>query len=345
MAWPWSLAVLDRPLIGRSGRVRLIASALWALVLGFALVSAAHDPIVAAADVGQYNRLESPLFQCFDDLAGPRPACPYVKPAITGMDLPSVKEARDPARIAAAVLSGDGRGLTGIADQLLSLEHDGLWLYTDEVPLRHSTLRPPWASASAQGLAISVLARAWTVTSDTRYRDGLMAAALAMPTSDDGWPAALPDGSHALAGGMNGLLGLWDAWRVTGDPAIRNRFDRGASWLAANIDRYDRDFTVLYALEPDADRTSAVLLQYSIDQLQLVAAASGQGSLAATAAAWQWRSDNPGAFRLNLILLALGREPATWVALAGGAILAWPRIRGWRDRRRDDGAKDLAGEP
>lgn len=309
------------------GAIRLVASALLIVVLGFALFSAARDPIVAAADAAQYSPSGLPLTLCFGDLTGARPECPYLRPASTGMDLPIASDARDPALVAANALSSDSLGLIAAADHLLSTEHEGAWLYRDPVPLRHSTLQPPWASASAQGLGVSVLARAWTLTSDVRYRDGLTAAALAMPISDAGWPEALPDGSHALVGGMNGLLGLWDAWRVTRDPTIRARFDRGVTWLVANIHRYDRDFRVLYALEPNADPTSAALLEYSIGQLSVIAAASGRDALGATARVWQWRSVNPGAFRLNLILQALSREPASWVVVAGAALIASPRVR------------------
>jgi hypothetical protein len=257
---------------------------------------------------------------CFADITGPRPRCPYVTPALTGMTLP-IPASRDPGQLAADGLSTGDEGIIATAKRLISTQRDGTWVYVDGVQLADSTLRAPWTSASAQGLGASVLARAWSISSDDRYRAALVSAVLAMPMSADGWPETLPDDSHALTGGLNGLLGLWDAWRVTRDPAIRARFERGIVWLEANIGRYDRDFIVLYALGPYDEATSRDLLDHSIAQLSVVAAASGRDSLAAVSREWEWRWRNPGAFRLNLYLHALAAEPASKVVVALTAAL------------------------
>jgi hypothetical protein len=294
--------------------------AFWGVALVVAATSAQANPVVRMADAAQYGQPTLPVQMCFADITGPRPSCPYVKPALTGMTLP-IPARRDPGQLAADGLSMDDEGIIATAKRLISTQRDGTWVYVDSVRLADSTLRAPWTSASAQGLGASVLARAWSISSDDRYRAALVSAVLAMPVSADGWPESLPDDSHALTGGLNGLLGLWDAWRVTRDPAIGARFERGVAWLEANIGRYDRDFIVLYALGPHDEPTSRDLLDHSIAQLSVVAAASGRDSLAAVSREWEWRWKNPGAFRLNLYLHALAREPASKVVVALTAVL------------------------
>jgi len=320
------------PSAARSGPVRVVAVAAWLLALIASLVSAGRSPIPRAVDAAQYDQSAIRLVECFADLAGNRPDCPYIKPMLTGASLPIANRRQNPGQVAADALSDGRTALIGAADQLVATQRDGAWLYRNRVQLRDSTLEPPWTSASAQGLGMAVLARAWTQTADTRYLDALIAAARAMPVSDDGWPEGLPDGSHVLVGGLNGLLGLWDAWRVTRDSEILARFDRGVAWLEANIHRYDRDFVVLYALGPQADPTTAELRDYSIAQLSVIAAMTGSNSLDAIAREWRWRSSNPGAFRLNLYLNAVAREPATWLLAALTTVLAVPWVL--RQRRR-----------
>jgi hypothetical protein len=311
LAWP-----PDRPSAG----IRVVLLAAWLFVVLVAVISAGASPLIRAADAAQYGTSTLSVETCYADLTSPRPRCPYVKPALTGANLP-ILESRDPGQIAADALSMNDIGLVVTADRLISTQRDGAWLYLDDVRLANSTLHAPWISASAQGLGISVLARAWTITSDDKYRVSLIEAAMAIPTSPDGWPATLPDGSHALTGGLNGLLGLWDAWRVTHDPVVGARFGRALDWLESNIQRYDRDSIVLYALGPYDDPTSRDLLYHSIAQLSVISAATGREVLAATAREWEWRRKNPGAFRLNLYVRALANEPAARVALASLAVM------------------------
>ena len=310
------------PSAARSRTLRVLALTGWVLVLVASLIAAGRNPILRAVDAAQYDQSALRLVECYADLAGDRPECPYIKPMLTGTSLPIANSRRDVGQVAADAMFDGGAALIATADQLVAAQRDGAWLYQDRVQLRDSMLEPPWISASAQGLGMSVLARAWTMTADTRYLDAMIAAARAMPVSSDGWPEGLPDGSYVLVGGLNGLLGVWDGWRVTRVPAMMARFDRGVAWLEANIHRYDRDFVVLYALGPHADPTSATLRDYSIAQLSVIAAIAGSDSLSAVARDWRWRSSNPGAFRLNLYLHAVAREPSSWLLAALTTVLA-----------------------
>lgn len=303
-----SLATLKRP-----GSPALAVSIIGFVALAIATVGAASSPLIRVVDLPQYGGSSHELELCFAGLTSPRPACPYVRPAHAGASLPGVET--DWARIAALGLTGSEATLLEVADRLVANQEGGRWIYHDRVRLAESTLEPPWVNASAQGLGTSVLARAWASTGNTRYRDALVAAAGAMPTTPEGWPETLPDGSGALAGGLNGLLGWWDAWRVTGDQVFHDRAQRAALWLETHIGRYDRDFVVLYALGPHDEPTSADLLHYTTGQLEIVGTISGRDSLSAVAREWQWRVANPGAFRLNLFLNALLQQPSTWIAM------------------------------
>ena len=329
------MGVLGRS-AARSGPVRVVAVAVWLLVLIASLASIGRNPILGAVDAAEYDQSALRLVECYADLAGSHPECPYIEPMLTGASLPIANGRQDPGQVAADALFDGGPALIGAADRLVATQRDGAWLYGYRVQLRDSTLEPPWISASAQGLGVAVLARAWSQTADTRYLDALIAAARAMPISRDGWPEGLPDGSHVLVGGLNGLLGLWDAWRVTRNPEILAGFDRGVVWLEENIHRYDRDFVILYALGPHADPTSADLRDYSIKQLSVIAAMAGSDSLGAIAREWEWRSSNPGAFRLNLYLHAVAQEPASWLFAALTTVLVIPSVLRRRRRTRTD---------
>jgi D-glucuronyl C5-epimerase-like protein len=314
---------------GRIDAAWRIAAATTVLAFAAALWSATRDPGLTVPDNALYDATPRPI-PCY--AVDPVPTCPYVRPALSGVPSPR-DTAEGLADRMAAALSSDSAGIRSVADDLVTSQVAGLWRYGTDLSLSSSTIHAPWSSAATQGLGISVLARAWAATPDARYRTAIAAAAAAMPVSPDGWPETLPDGSHALTGGLNAVFGLWDAWRVTRDEATKARFDRALAWLDANIQRFDRDFVVRYGLAPDDMPTSAGLLRYSIVQLRVLATLTGRDSLMDVANEWDWRITNPGAFRLNLYLQALARQPALWLALAVGTATAAMWITARRRRR------------
>jgi hypothetical protein len=123
-------------------------------------------------------------------------------------------------------------------------------------------IRPPWTSAMAQGEGISVLLRAYELSQETRFVEGAAVAfrAFLVPvhagglrtTIDDTflffdeYPATPP--TRVLNGFVTALLGIWDFYRVTNEPAAREMFVGGMRTLRQILPRYDRHGWSRYAL-------------------------------------------------------------------------------------------------
>ncbi|MEW5947049.1 MAG: D-glucuronyl C5-epimerase family protein [bacterium] len=132
-----------------------------------------------------------------------------------------------------------------------------LWRFEIENPFYGTP--PPWRSALAQGLGISVLLRAFQSTGDERYME---AATLALNSfrraiSDGGVvfrdgglvffeELAAPPPSHILNGGVMAMLGVYDYYRATGDPGALSLFNEAVSSLAASLHRFDAGFWSKY---------------------------------------------------------------------------------------------------
>ncbi len=134
----------------------LLAGAALAFVGALAL--AARNPSLGAVDARQYDPLPEPIL-CYGNLTGDRPGCAYVRPALTGLPV-ATPLPRDPGREAAAALSGGDAAVLRAAEHLVSTQEDGVWPYAGGSGVAGSDLPEAWVSASAQGLGISVLARA-----------------------------------------------------------------------------------------------------------------------------------------------------------------------------------------
>ena len=105
-------------------------------------------------------------------------------------------------------------------------------------------LKSPWISAHAQGLAISALVRGWRITRRPRLLELLSGSArifsLTVPengiriTMDDHVLYTEVPGGRApgiLDGFMISLLGLYDLFTETGDPAVGRLLDEGLTGL------------------------------------------------------------------------------------------------------------------
>ncbi len=112
--------------------------------------------------------------------------------------------------------------------------------------------KAPWISAMAQGLAMSVLIRAWTITGDEKY---LSTAKLAFnsfkATVEDGGVArkdkkgylwydeyVCEKSANVLNGMMFAVISLHEYWEVTKDPEAKELFDEGVRTLEANLKRF-----------------------------------------------------------------------------------------------------------
>jgi hypothetical protein len=312
------------PILGRYVVVCLLAVAgpvaAWSL--------AGDDRPFPAADAQEYVAAAPPMQACYRNLTGDRPGCWYLSPTPPGGRLPIPTGKSDPAASAASALMAKDADLIQAAHALVASQVDGAWWYDFSVPFADgSTLRPPWKSASAQGLSLAVLSRAYAWTSDATFLPAIRSAVDAMPVSADGWPQEYPDNSYALSGGLTATLGLWDAWRVTGYSVARDRYQRAVAWLDANLARYDRDFVVLYALGPHSEPSSAEYLAAAETQLQALALISGHQQFSSVADSWDWRRTNPGGFKLLMLSLVFVYHPASLLialfSLAIALALAW----------------------
>jgi hypothetical protein len=289
---------------------------------------AGDDRPFPAADGQEYAAAGPKMQKCLANLTGDRPTCWYLSPTPPGGRLPIPAGKLDPAASASSALMLKDADLIKAAYGLVATQVDGAWWYDFAVPFGDgSILQPPWKSASAQGLSLALLTRAYAWTSDTAFLPAIRSAVDAMPVSADGWPQEYPDNSYALGGGLTATLGLWDAWRVTGYSVALDRYQRAVTWLDANLGRYDRDFVVLYALGPHADAASAEYINAAEAQLYALALISGHQKFSSVADNWDWRRTNPGGFKLLLLCLAFVYHPAALlIALSSLAIalaLAW----------------------
>jgi hypothetical protein len=112
--------------------------------------------------------------------------------------------------------------------------------------------KPPWISSMTQGLGISVLVRAWDVTSDRRYiaTAGRALSAFEVPIFQGGllradkegdiWYEGIPSpiGAKILNEVLFALIGLHEMHRSTGNSKAGELFDRGI----ATIRKYLKDF-------------------------------------------------------------------------------------------------------
>jgi hypothetical protein len=136
-------------------------------------------------------------------------------------------------------LSGDPRDVEAAianAERLLrQAEHRGraiFFPYPFDFELHgRGTMRAPWYSGMAQGIALSGFVRLWEVTGESRWRDAAdqtFESFLASPQPDQPWVTVVDGGllwfeeypwtplDHTVNGHIFAAFGLWDYWRVTG---------------------------------------------------------------------------------------------------------------------------------
>jgi hypothetical protein len=120
------------------------------------------------------------------------------------------------------------------------------------------TIRPPWYSAMAQGMALSLLTQLWQATGDRKWRT---AATDVFDTLDDEGPTegpwtnfidpygyrwfeeyASPSGAtppmRVLNGHIFAMLGLYDYWRATGSEAAAQLFAEGAQTVKSYLPQF-----------------------------------------------------------------------------------------------------------
>lgn len=140
-----------------------------------------------------------------------------------------------------------------------------IWEY--DFPWRfYGWIEPPYYSALAQAEAVYLLALAYDLTNDEKYRltanKALKAflidydrGGLSTIATDDGYSAFLhliakPEFKkiYVLNGHTQSLIFLWQYYELTKDPVAKMVFDRGINYLKENLWRYDTGSWSLYDL-------------------------------------------------------------------------------------------------
>jgi len=145
----------------------------------------------------------------------------------------------------------------------LKSERDGarVWWHHTHEPKYH--IRPPWASAMAQGEAISFYLRMYQALGRSSLLDSAWGAYrfLAVPWSEGGvrrhdeegnlwfeeFPSERP--SFVLNGFIYTLFGLYDLYRVTGDAAVKGDVDACLRTLLVNLHRFDAGYWSTYDMQ------------------------------------------------------------------------------------------------
>jgi hypothetical protein len=156
-----------------------------------------------------------------------------------------------------------------LADFLVTMQAASVtgfgWEY-DVFDLRYA-LSPPWVSGMAQGLAISALLRAHTLSPKSVYLESATRALASFEVSareggcrevdalGNVWyeetPSTSPSGSaHILNGFLFAIWGLYDYVRVTNDVRAGNLYELGIKTLSAMIRQYDTGYWTRYSLLP-----------------------------------------------------------------------------------------------
>ena len=134
------------------------------------------------------------------------------------------------------------------------VRNDGsvVWMNNYDCLQGKTFFRAPWVSAYDQGLAISALVRGYRMTGNPRLLQLLGGASqlFALGVSEGGVRDSVPGGAlyselpgqsvpGIQDGFMTSLLGLYDLFVETGDPAVKRLFDEGVEGLKSMLPCWD----------------------------------------------------------------------------------------------------------
>ncbi len=185
-------------------------------------------------------------------------------------------------------------------------EANGVWMIDYEV--KKLNLLKPWTSSLLQGMAISVLARAFLIYGDGRYaesaRKGLLPFRIdivngGVTSTEDGklffeeYPS--PKGYHVLNGFIITLWGLLDLVRIFDDSEAKALYDAGMETLIDWLPRFDIGYWSLYNISKDKLRNPASIPYHRlhIDQLNIMHQITGEEIFRRYYDIWSGYLDNP----------------------------------------------------
>jgi hypothetical protein len=166
-------------------------------------------------------------------------------------------------------------------------------------------IKPPWYSAMAQGLGISVLLRAYQATGDISYMRAADRAVWpfgrdvqrgGVVTGGGKWLEEYPDSKHVLNGSIFAAFGLWDMMRVQGRAVVSAEstatptqaegvWDAFTSNLALHLSSYESRGAILYELG-GAHFSRIPYYDVHVRQLRALAQITGDTRFSDTASSW-----------------------------------------------------------
>jgi hypothetical protein len=142
-------------------------------------------------------------------------------------------------------------------------------------------MQPPWQSGLAQGRALDVLAKAHQITGNRTYLDSAESllnaffvevkdGGVTLKSPNDGWwyegysrPGAIKPG--VLSGMTNALLGIYNYYQYTQDPAAKFLFDQGVLALKKNLPKFEY-IGGQYSTYDALDNTKPAPFNYHLNQ-------------------------------------------------------------------------------
>lgn len=207
------------------------------------------------------------------------------------------------------------------------------WLVDNQRPIQDGAVvwyhtagwgrsKRPWASAMAQGFALSGLCRAYQETGDEKYMETARRALRAMdiPVSQGGLAARDATGNvfyeewaflpaiHILNGHIFALFGLHDYYRATGDEHARELFEAGVDAVRQRLPDFDLGFWSRYSLDrPHLFNhwtvAAPIYQQVHIDLLRFIYKITGDDIFARYADRWEAQQRTPVSELLNVLFV------------------------------------------
>lgn len=159
-------------------------------------------------------------------------------------------------------------------------QHHFNWVYKED-------LICPWYSGLAQGQGLSVLCRAYKVTNNKKYLDGIKKVYQSFCVNIDSGGVTYRDledniwieeyiikgrPTHILNGFIWGLWGIYDYWLLQKDRDIKKLFDSYIKTIIENINKYDIGYWSLYEIAnlPMDMRASTFYHKLHVVQLKIL---------------------------------------------------------------------------
>ena len=146
-----------------------------------------------------------------------------------------------------------------------TVDKDSFVVWTHPFVFTKYDLDYDWTGAWAMGNILSALTRVWQITGDSVYFElGKMAVnsfdvkinkggLLFVDYTGNYWFEEYPTipKNSVLNGHINGMLGLYDFWRVTDNPEAKRLFEKGLQTVIHNLEFYDSGYWSRYDLKYD----------------------------------------------------------------------------------------------